>query len=111
MKSKKKKKMYHDGIGREWHGNWFPNTPGQDDSLLNVHNEIDDGSSQPDQRKTMGIKDPKCDDAEVFTKYYTVDNNVDLAGFFFISSLFDIYLKPLMTSVLFSLLYAEKFVD
>ena len=53
-------------IDREWHGNWFPKKPGEvDPQLEDIGNEIDSSSSNFERLRTMGIQDPKCDDAEV----------------------------------------------
>lgn len=56
-------------IDREWKGNWFPMKPGEIDPFLDVNignnNDIDSSSTYKTRMKTMGITDPKCDDAEV----------------------------------------------
>lgn len=55
-------------IDKEWQGNWFPKKPGEMDPQLDdniVSNEIDSSSTYKNRMKTMGITDPKCDDAEV----------------------------------------------
>lgn len=55
-------------IDKEWQGNWFPKKPGEMDPQLDdnmVNNEIDTSSTYKNRMKTMGITDPKCDDAEV----------------------------------------------
>lgn len=56
-------------IDHEWHGMWFPKRPGEEDRLLDTHNDIDSSSTYTGRMKTMGIQDPKCDDAEVITKH------------------------------------------